>query len=80
MADISFNEPQYRTVSRQGANSSLVTLVMRMGLAKDSASAQKVLLLIAIAFLALTAAAYFYLYPSTDGLEVEPASSLTPAV
>lgn len=64
MPDVSFNEPQYRGSQRVSRNTKLESMVMRMGLAKDGQSAQRVLLVAAIVFGVLAVLVYIYFMPS----------------
>ncbi|MBP6860588.1 MAG: hypothetical protein KBC38_03460 [Candidatus Pacebacteria bacterium] len=64
MANVSFNEPQYRSVQRGNRSSFLANMAIKMGLAKDDAGAQKALIVIAALVLAATVAVYFYAFPA----------------
>lgn len=77
MADISFNEPQYRSSLRPERGSFLTKLAIRTGLAKDEAGAQRALLIAAIVIAALAVGVYLYLNPSQTPLpENDPSLSV----
>lgn len=68
MADISFNEPQYKNASRPGRGSFLSSLAIKSGLAKDEQGAQRVLLVAAILIAAFAVGVYVFAYPTPTTL------------
>lgn len=66
MADVSFNEPQYRSVSRGNQKSAFANFVIKMGFAKTDEGAQKVLLVLAGLIVILAIGVYIYANPSSS--------------